>query len=147
MKITKKGCEILMLILSYSSGNSPASQVMEQPQKEVKDEIPPIDDWNEEITKKEGNSKNQNLRGRGGRGRGGFQGGNSRDQSGKPFRGNSARGGSSTSGSNNHGGQNGVSGSGSGHPTGSGQQKSRNRYIMFTLFCYSFLHKWHGYKM
>ena len=58
----------------------------------------------------------------------GFQGGNSRDQSGKPFRGNSARGGGSTGGSNNRGGQSGVSGGGSGHPTGSGQQASRDRY-------------------
>ena len=56
-------------------------------QKEVKDEIPPIDDWNEEITKKEENSKKRDRRDLGGQG--GFKGGR---KSGNGYRGNGKKG-------------------------------------------------------
>ena len=49
--------------------------------KEIKDEMPPIDDWNDEIAKEEENSDSKEVRngrggdrGRGGRGRGNFRG-------------------------------------------------------------------------
>ena len=69
-------------------------------QKEVKDEIPPIDDWNEEITKKEENSKSRNRRDLGGQG--GFKGGRKGKNG---YRGNGKKGYHGNGENGSHGGQ------------------------------------------
>jgi len=89
-------------------------------QKEVKDEMPPIDDWNEEIAKEEENSENRDRGSRGGRGRGGRGGGQFRG------RGGFKRGGGENGYRGN--GENGYRGNGeNGYRGGRGGGRGRDR--------------------